>query len=447
MARPKKIDLVDREWPVIRERIHRDGTSRTWQVDSNVEVGTEGRVRKSFKTRTAAEGFAGRLRLKYAREGAVAFDLTEAERIDAKTAIDTLRTGGAEQVTLASAVAYYLRHAAPKKGDITLADLVDAYIDNRRLAGLREASIERLSRRCGKFARFAGPKRLAKDIGEHDIESWLSSRNLAPQSRKNDLAEIRALFEYALAPDSYKGLQTIAKRNRRASLPIENRGGYVGTNPASRIEPPTVEQAEIVILDNAAVARLLAEAYRTRLTQPQDGRPATPDHLCLLPYVAIGLFAGIRPFEIGRLSWDAVDMETENPAITVTKAKTRLSGVRDVDIHPTLARWLAVCPTPHSGAILDTVNFPKRFQALTRQAGIERWPQDAMRHTFASALYAHRRDAGYVATQLGHSRGVDVLIKHYRKLMRPAIAAAFWDLTPEKVLSDSMADVIPFQAA
>lgn len=44
-----------------------------------------------------------------------------------------------------------------------------------------------------------------------------------------------------------------------------------------------------------------------------------------------------------------------------------------------------------------------------------RWPQDVLRHTFASFTMAEVQDAGKVAAEMGNSAGV--LMRHYRELM------------------------------
>ncbi len=63
---------------------------------------------------------------------------------------------------------------------------------------------------------------------------------------------------------------------------------------------------------------------------------AAPDPL--LPFIALGAFAGLRHSEIGKLDWSEINFE--NSFIVVTAAKAKTASRRIVPLLPNLAAWL-----------------------------------------------------------------------------------------------------------
>ena len=76
-----------------------------------------------------------------------------------------------------------------------------------------------------------------------------------------------------------------------------------------------------------------------------------------------------------------------------------------------------------------------------KAAGIERWPNNALRHSFASYHLALHQNAATTALQLGHTDS-RLLFEHYRELVHPEDAKAFWEITPGK---DEDGKVIPME--
>src|SRR6516162_11317889 len=94
----------------------------------------------------------------------------------------------------------------------------------------------------------------------------------------------------------------------------------------------------------------------------------------LVPYIAIGAFAGLRRAELERLDWQEVDLQAGLIEVTASKAKS--ARRRFVKIQPNLARWLQ----PH--AQLSGNVTPLGYGVLLRNAreaaGIAEWPQNAL---------------------------------------------------------------------
>ena len=158
----------------------------------------------------------------------------------------------------------------------------------------------------------------------------------------------------------------------------------------------------------------------------------------LVPVVALALFAGVRPeSELWYLSPEHIDMAAKE--IDIHKSKSPASR-RYPKILPVLKAWLKRF---HPVAQEKTETIAKqgdayysRFQKLTQAAKIIPWPQDTMRHTFASMHYQGFKSAEDTSAEMGHFGGLKTFLRHYKNRVRDADANAFWKLTPE-VLLDS----------
>ena len=80
---------------------------------------------------------------------------------------------------------------------------------------------------------------------------------------------------------------------------------------------------------------------------------------------------------------------------------------------------------------------PEAFDQARVAAGIVDWPDNALRHSFASYHLAHLRDAKALALEMGHTNE-DMIFTNYRQLVKPKEAERYWNVRPaarEKVLS------------
>jgi integrase len=150
---------------------------------------------------------------------------------------------------------------------------------------------------------------------------------------------------------------------------------------------------------------------------------AAPD---VLPMLAIGAFAGLRDAEIKRLDWSEVDLTRGHIEIKAAKAKS--ARRRIIPIQSNLAAWLRPC----SGMTGPVVPWSARgkLARVRKAAGLTRWPQNGLRHSFASYRLAAIHDAPRVAAELGHTTP-QLLYSTYRELVLPEEAERYWKLFPE----------------
>ena len=185
--------------------------------------------------------------------------------------------------------------------------------------------------------------------------------------------------------------------------------GYAVSNPAQNTAKAKEPDAPPGILTVTQAANLLENA--------------TPE---MLPYIAIGLFAGLRRAELERLDWRDIHFDGEQ-LIEVTAAKSKTARRRFVKIQPNLREWLAPV-RKHFGKITPD-NFVKEFDALRVAAEITNWPDNALRHSFASYHLAQFRAAAALALEMDHTDS-GMIFGHYRQLVRPKEAARYWSIRP-----------------
>jgi integrase/recombinase XerD len=158
--------------------------------------------------------------------------------------------------------------------------------------------------------------------------------------------------------------------------------------------------------------------------------------------VALGAFAGIRPEEIVRLTWEEVSLEKGH--ITITAAKAKTAQHRYVKILPCLEEWLR--PLVGSGSIQGG-NFRRRYDEARRLAGfalrgnkrcrrhnedkgLVPWPHDALRHSFASYHLAKFQNAPALALELGHQSNA-LIFSNYRRRVTELEANEYFNLMPQ----------------
>lgn len=195
-------------------------------------------------------------------------------------------------------------------------------------------------------------------------------------------------------------------------------------HPLKHLALRRVKESEIVALQPAQMASLLLTAC-TDAHFINHGIAA-----------ALGAFAGIRPTECRRLRWE--DVNEEEGVISVRGRASKTGGTRHVVLRPVLRAWLAYFAPP-KGRKPDALVCPKyslKNQTLYHaKAGLKKWPEDCLRHSFASysiksgtPLHDVQLDMGHVGLQLLRSRYLNM------RGLTAAGAAEWWDLTPERVI-------------
>ena len=189
--------------------------------------------------------------------------------------------------------------------------------------------------------------------------------------------------------------------------------GWCSENPVARVEAPRVVEKQVPILTPQEIVQLRQTAAHYR-----NGSCAAA--------VGMMLYAGIRPHEVARLTWAQVDLKER--AIYILPCHSKTGGARRVTIHKPLLRILRT----HRRAIGEKICPPDwlhHWRELRRAAGWDSpahpWPQDALRHTFASYHLSHFRSYAELQVEIGH-RDATLLRTRYVDQRGVRSSAQFW---------------------
>jgi len=340
--------------------------------------------RKFFKTRADAEAEALRQRTLLERHSRALIGLSQREMSEVITARATLAEYGK---TLNDAVGFYVDHLERvRRCKVTVAQLADEVIEAKRKDGRSAKYIYMLGFYFKGFSQDFG-NRLISDISVEELDNWLRGLPGSPKTRADYRANISVLFGYA------------AQRR------------MIDSNPVSHTaRPKLIDKApEIFTVDE--LRSLLEAAART-----------APD---VVPMLAIGAFAGLRDAEIKRLDWSEVDLARGH--IEVKAAKAKSARRRIVPIQPNLASWLRPY-TGRSGRVVPSGSRPK-LERARKAAELLKWPNNGLRHSFASYRLAANHDAPRVSAELGHT-SPQMLYSTYRELVHPQEAERYWKIEP-----------------
>ncbi|MFA5187457.1 MAG: tyrosine-type recombinase/integrase [Patescibacteria group bacterium] len=278
-------------------------------------------------------------------------------------------------VSLRDAARYWLDHhkTNPLSG-ATLANLYAKYLAEKTAAGLRPTSLESIRTTLGRLAdRFKDTK--IADITPSALMDHLNTLHAAPVTRNNLRRYWLGFFDFC------------------------RRLGAIQDNPASAIAISRVD-ATMPGIFTPAQARAL-------LTASQKVSPS------LIPVIAIGLFAGLRSSELLALDWQDISPTHIRIIPEVAKKRRQRLIPLSATLRPLIAKHRAhgrVCPVRKR-------RLYELLKIIAQEAGIQTWPSNAMRHSFASYHLALYQDAGRTAAILGHTQNSAVLWDHYRELV------------------------------
>ena len=268
-----------------------------------------------------------------------------------------------------------------------------------------------------------------------DVDKWLRGLGVSPRTRNNLRASVQTLFAFA------KTQRYLPKDHDEIDAVM------LAKNAVSEIEIFTPKE----------MAEILAHADKQ-----------------LIPFLALGAFAGIRHAEIQRLEW--ADIQFDAGIVEIRAAKAKTASRRTVPILDNLRAWLLarhrevglVCGDLDTKneipALVQTINESRRAvwakanrvsadvlnESENRArddaakakdkappgaetANIEGWPafawkHNALRHSFISYRVADIQNVAQVALEAGNSP--QMIFKHYRELVRPDAAKAWFAIAP-----------------
>lgn len=358
----------------VRSRRYANGTicasrdGRFW--DASIYLAGE-RRRARFRDATSA-------RLWLDSQASEYRPLSKAQMLDASRAYAMLP----DDVTLLDCAKFWhaSKHATTP---ISFPAAAEKWIAAKRVA-LREVTLRWYERALDAFGRSIPDVESVGDLDAERIEAALA--DLRPSVRNARLRVLSAFFGWAV------------------------KAGYAVANHAEGVEKSRPSKPRRAVLTVEEAAAILAEA-KTRFPEA-------------VPYLAVGMFAGIRPHEMRRLKSE----HFKNGYIYVGTDVAKTSSERTVPIRPNLAAWIEAYPVSDGVYPKASITLTRTLRRLFAPLG-GRDVKDILRHSYASYAYEMSGDAAKTASELGHV-DTSMLFRHYRGVVPPGAGERFFAIYP-----------------
>lgn len=288
---------------------------------------------------------------------------------------------------------------------VRLTDAAEYYAQRRLNITQRtvpEVVTELLEARAHKSARYSRDlrQRLARfsrditgyigNITQKDLTAWLRGLGLSSRSHDNFRKIIVTLFKFA---------------QKQGYLPE-------GRTEAEKTEPMGNDgEGEIAVFSSDEMRRLLNAAGND-----------------VLPYFALGAFAGIRTAEICRMEWQEINFETGYIEIKKSKAKTK--GRRLIKMRSNLVEWLKKAAKP--SGIVTSLARPDYTAAEVLAPKCKppvKWKRNGLRHSYCTYRFAITQNEHEVAAEMGNSPAM--IFSNYRALATKEQAEEWFNIMPE----------------
>ena len=357
------------------------------------------RIRRSFTDPDAAKSEARLMARKIMAGQSKSTDLSAPERdayLAAKGILDGIGcpvVAAAEEYaeckkllgsrSLLAAVTEHVERTRGVHTEVTVAKAAEEFLAAKKQDGASVRYLAQLRSDINRFKDgFAVP---ILQIKSHQIDGWLRELGGAPRSRNSTHTSLRTFFSWA------KSHSYLPRAEQTA---------------AEAVAKVRVGDTETEIFTPEQMAKILEAA-------PGE----------LVPFIALGAFAGLRAAEITRIEWSAIDLNRRFITIRAGQAKT--ASRRIVSISDNLREWLL--PHVGEGLVVPSAETYRKVTCLSRRLGIA-WPHNVLRHSFISYRIAKVKNANEVALEAGNSP--DVIFRHYRELATEEQADAWFSIRP-----------------
>lgn len=334
---------------------------------------------------------------------------TTSETAVINSCVDQLREVG---IPISQAVREFITAHRILEGKASIEEAARKYIEDRRKADLTPIKFDDVAaeflQRCDrnglseayktaskKFLKRMSPRlgsSFIQNITARDIDKAVSSEVTGgPRAFNNLLSTISAVFSFA------------------------RKQGYL----------PRTEKTEAELVERKATGHIEKIAIYTPQEIHTILNSISED---MIPFIALGAFAGIRTEEIFRMRWEMIDLQ--KGFILLDRGFTKTRRRRVVPINNALRSWLQPLHK-EKGAL-----FPYRNSQELGNALRAAWPRDkakkplverrrnALRHSYGTYRFAELQDEQKVSAEMGNSP--QELREHYAELATPKDAETWF---------------------
>jgi integrase len=398
----------------VRKVVQRSGgrVYQYWTINGLTENGA--RRTPLYRTQQEARREADHRQAEQKNFGLSAMELPVRIRAEAAACLEKLRPLGK---TMTEAVNFYVHHLQTKSKlevsrtlEACLQDFIAEKVQLADRGDLRVISIQTTRSRAKRLAESLGSMPI-QAIGSKHLSEFLANLPFSQVTKIHYRAFLSEFMSYALEREWIEGnpLSAWGKTKRRKNL-----------------------IREVQILSVAEVRKLLEVAKKDEKA-----------HI-FVPYLALGLFLGLRPTEAKLLNWSDIDLDDES--IEIKGSTSKVKSTRHIQINPTALAWLRDYKPRTTKTIVPLSDYEYRVSwdrirnlagwkvwepnKVTKgdQTALKDWPEDCLRHCYASYWLPIYNDRPKLAEHMGTS--TDVIQNYYRKSLPAKMASEYWKILP-----------------
>ena len=384
---------------------------KIYQVDCRKE-GWTGQQRFNFHSEGNARAKAKEIEKLFAEQGAQGALISLQDRLRVQAALVPLQEYNSKHgstYSVENAVQFFIRamHAQKEKQQAPFVDraveqFLGAKSDPNGGKGNKQLSkktLQELKSVGGIIVDTWKYKRVNEVTGEM-IKNYLNKTKTAKgkhftnQTKLNRLTKIKQFFNYCM----------------------EKPREWVKENPCDGITI-TAESKEVEILANSQVLALLEAAMKEKESV----------RAMMIPYLALGLFAGLRPEEAQKMRWECIEQLDEEKRIAQVKVPAEISKIgetRYAELSET--GWSLIKPYLKQ---IGPIGWSRRaFRRIRDKSGFtsSAWPADCIRHTYASNWLAVHMKRSHLAEIMGNSPAI--IRKHYKRAIPIKDAESYFEI-------------------
>lgn len=383
------MSIIRKEFPRVRS-LKKKGYSY-FEVDCR-KVGYSGKKRLTFTSKREALAKASEIAAQLSSNGMEGLN-NSSSLLTSRTLVALQHQLELHHKTLEDAAEFYLEHLNQPPTYTatigTLAERWEKYVTKDQTKNNRQRTVATLVSFARNLAKTFNDV-LITDLDRNRIEEFLNNlkaqdgEQVSQQTRRNYLGRLKQFFNWCVAEE-------LLPSNPTTTIKV-------------RVEPKVPEAFTI-----DQVRKLLGIVQR-------------PKHRPLIGYVAIGLFAGLRPQETARISWS--NIHRDNHVISIAPNQSKTKRARNPELNSTLEAWLDLLPINEP---LIPKNLNRRITAYRNDIGFE-WLPDGLRHTYATYWLGVHENRSKLALLMGNTESV--IASHYVHPLAKKIAEPYWQLTP-----------------
>jgi integrase len=317
--------------------------------------------------------------------------ITDRDRLVYSEALERLKPFGKTLLqAVNTAIAVYKEEVG--MSPMTMRDASARFLEHKGLENCRQSYLDNAKTSMNAILERFGNK-LVSQVTTDDLQAWLLKRNISPVTWNNWRRDLRVFFNFC-----------INEPNR-----------WTKSNPAAAIAIKKTDDEEVTVLTVDQARKVLRSAIQSCARQ--------------IPWLALGMFAGLRRNEADAAQWE--DIDWDQSVIKVRSTKVRSASSRYVHLADAAKEFLSLFKG-ESGPIA-TGPYARRddLKKLSEATGID-CVSNIYRHSFGSYYLAMHQDQAATMFQMGH-QNAKTFMDWYRKPVPGIVAHAYWAIRSESL--------------